>query len=274
MTEAAVDRTEPARDAAAGTAAAGQERWTRERVLWIGRWGEGLLSFRTSRPAGYRFVAGRYARLGLADAAGGGVWRPFSMVSAPDDPYLEFLVVLVPGGEFSQRLEKVREGDDILVERLNYGFLTVDQLAPGKDLWLLASGTGVGPFVSILRDARTWQDFEHLVLAHSVRRAADLAYRDALAGLGSPAGAAARLHYLPIVTREQIPGLLHARIPSAFADGGLERQAGMTLDVSRSRVMVCGNPDLTREMRVLLAARGFVANRRGAPGQMTFEKYW
>jgi ferredoxin--NADP+ reductase len=252
-------------------------KWREERVIRHWQWTPRLVSFRISRDPGYQFVPGRYARLGLADATGEVVWRPFSMVSATHDDFLEFLVVLVEGGEFSRRLATLKVGDPVLVEKSNFGFLTLDQLESGDILWMLASGSGLGPFMSILRDQLPWRSFKHLVLVHSVRQATDLAYREdilAMRNAHSAVGIGADLRYFPVVTREAMRGALSARIPQLVEDSRLETAAGLTLDVKKSRVMVCGNPELAKDMRRLLSARGFATSRRGAPGQMAFEKYW
>lgn len=252
-------------------------KWSAEQVCSIRYWTPNLLSFRVTRPAGFRFTPGHYARLGLTAGDGTLVWRPYSMVSAADDEQLEFLAILIPQGAFSTLLKNLQVGDSIQVEKASFGFLTVDQLAAGHDLWLLASGTGLGPFVSILRDPAVWQTFERLIVVHSVRRSPELAYRDELGALQATtrfAGSPARLTYIPVVTREPGATPLKARIPQLFADGRLSEAAGQVLDVSTSRVMVCGNPEMALEMRQLLAARGFAPSRRGVPGQMAFEKYW
>lgn len=252
-------------------------KWRTERVLRYWHWTPRLVSFRISRDPAYRFVPGRYARLGLPAAGGVTVWRPFSMVSAAHDDFLEFLVVLVDGGEFSDRLAKLAFGDPVLVEKADFGFLTLDQLAPGETLWMLASGSGVGPFLSILRDSKPWNSFRHLVLVHSVRTAADLAYRQdilAMRDAHAVTGVGADLRYFAVVTREAMRGALAARIPTLIEDGRLESATGLELTVEGARVMVCGNPDLAKDMRHLLAARGFATSRRGVPGQMAFEKYW
>lgn len=267
-------------------AAAPAANWTEERVLAIRHWTPTLLSFRTTRYRAFRFTPGHYARLGLAGqppasaaegsetAAGDGVvWRPYSMVSAATDEHLEFISVLVPGGAFSQRLAELRVGDPIRVDKAAFGFLTVDQLAPGRDLWMLASGTGLGPFVAILRDPAVWGRFERLILAHGVRRAGELAYRDEIEALAANAGGA-QLVYLPIVTREAGATPLSGRIPQLLAAGALEAAAGATLSIEHSRLMVCGNPEMARELRQQLGALGFSTTRRGVPGQMAFEKYW
>ena len=197
-------------------------RSTSETVLAVRYWAPGLLSFRTSRGAEFRFTPGHYARLGLRAAGDALVWRPFSLVSALHDAHLEFVATLVPGGEFSGLLSDIRAGDPMRVASASYGFMTIDGFAPGQDLWLLASGSGLGPFLSILRDAATWQAYENVVLVHSVRRAVELAYRDEIAAIPHEEGLAAspaRLRYVPVVTREAWPGALSARIPQLVEDG-------------------------------------------------------
>lgn len=253
-----------------------QAKWHEARVLRLWHWTPQLLSFRLTRHAGFRFVPGHYARLGLAAPGGEVIWRPFSMVSAVHDDFLEFLVVLVDG-EFSRQLADLKVGDRVLVDRASFGFLTLDQLAPGETLWMLASGSGLGPFLSMLRDPIVWDRYRHIVLVHSVRQIAELAYRDdilAMRDAHADSGVGADLRYVPVVTREVLAGALSARIPALIESGELQTAAELGLDVDTSRVMVCGNPELTQEMRGLLSTRGFATARRGVPGQMTFEKYW
>lgn len=257
-----------------------EDKSTTERVLSIHWWTPTLVSFRTTRYRSFRFTPGHYTRLGFDtpdETAAETIWRPFSLASANYDDFLEFIAVLVPEGAFSKRLERLQVGDTIRVDKASYGFLTVDQLAPGKDLWLLASGTGLGPFLSILRDPAVWENYERLIVAHSVRHSSELAWRDEMAGISQGelfAKAKAALTYLPVVTREPGVAALSERIPLLLADGRLEKAAATPLDVSTSRVLVCGNPEMTRELRQALAGRGFATNRRGVAGQMAFEKYW
>jgi ferredoxin--NADP+ reductase len=252
-------------------------RFAAETVIDLRHWTPGLLSFRTSRSSGFRFTPGHYARLGLEDSGGSIVWRPMSIVSAASDAHLEFVATLVAGGQFSGLLGHARAGATIRVDRGSYGFLTVGEFAPGTELWLVASGSGIGPFISILRDPATWVAFATVVVVHSVRHADELAYRDEIAATRFDASLAAtpqRLRYVPVVTREAHPAALPARIPRLIDDGRLEAAAGTSLDPQRSRVMVCGNPGLGRELRALLTARGYRVNRRGAPGHLAFENYW
>lgn len=252
-------------------------KWREERVIRYWHWTPRLLSFRTTRDPGFSFIPGRYARLGLAEPGGETVWRPFSMVSAASDEFLEFLVVLIEGGEFSRRVASLKVGDTVLMEKPSFGFLTLNELAPGKTLWMFASGSGIGPFMSILRDQAPWRTFEHLVLVHSVRYAAELAYRQDIVAMReahADLGIGADLRYLPVVTRERIPGMPSARIPQLLDEGVLEAAVGIPLESTDSRAMVCGNPELAQETRKRLKERGFAASRRGVPGQMAFEKYW
>lgn len=253
-------------------------KWTESQVLWIRHWTPTLLSFRVSRDAGFRFKPGHYARLGLRERESEElVWRPFSMASSSDADYLEFIAILVPDGRFSALLKKLKVGDSMLIDKAAFGFLTLDQLAPGRDLWLLATGTGIGPFVSVLRDNAVWQCFQNIILVHSVRLSAELVYRAEIADLAdkhSLSQAGARLHYLPIVTREPGATVLTEHIPQLLADGRLEAATGCPITVETSRFMACGNPSMTQDVRAWLSARGFQTTRRGIHGQMAFEKYW
>lgn len=257
------------------------EKYSVETITERWHWTPDLFSFRTTRPAGFRFTAGQFARLAVTEANGEVVGRAYSMISVPADEYLEFYAIVVPGGRLTERLIRLDAGDEILVDRTNYGFLTTDRFAgaAGIDLWMLASGTGLAPFVSILGEADAWTRFARLILVHSVRHAAELAYRDHLLALPAQppiaaAGGADKLRYVPVVTREPTPGALDARITTLIGDGRLEAAADCALDPERSRIMVCGNPEMVGDLRRCLEARGFRVDRRKAPGQMAFENYW
>ncbi|MGE5615366.1 MAG: ferredoxin--NADP reductase, partial [Bacillota bacterium] len=151
------------------------DRYTTETITDVRPWTDSLFSFRTTRDRGYRFVPGQFARLGVRDAATGAVvWRAYSIASANYDEHLEFFSVVVPGGAFTSRLAKLKEGDPILVERKSYGFLTTDRFQGGRDLWMLATGSGLAPVLSILHDFNTWVDYENLVLVQSVRSQSEL----------------------------------------------------------------------------------------------------
>lgn len=256
------------------------DKWTGESIVSVRRWSAKLFSFRTTRNPAFRFVPGQFARIGLLTEDGKLVWRAYSVASASYERELEFFSVIIDDGEFTRRLCRFRPGDSILVEKASYGSLTLDRFSGGKDLWLLASGTGLAPFLSMLREAAVWENYEHLILAHSVRQAADLAYRHEIAALPNDVllvGRRARLHYLPVVTREAWSGeppALDARLTTLIADGRLEAAAGRRLDREDSRLMVCGNPEMCRALRDVLKGRGFSVARRLTPGQLAFENYW
>lgn len=256
------------------------EKYTVEHIVSRRDWTKKLFSFHTTRHAGFRFTPGQFARLGIVHDEGI-IWRAYSMASAPYDKNLEFYSIVVPDGAFTERLALLREGDSILVEKASYGFLTTSRfvLEPGREhsLWLMATGTGLAPFISILHDPEVWREYAHLVLVHSVREPAELAYRDTIAQLVRHpliGELAKKLIYVPIVTRAQLPGALDKRITTLTANGELEQHVGLILDPEYARVMVCGNPEMVEDTRHIFGERGFTVSRRGKPGQIAFENYW
>lgn len=254
------------------------DKYTIETITGVRPWTESLFSFRTTRDRGYRFVPGQFARLGVrAQGNADIVWRAYSIASAAHDEHLEFFSVVVPGGAFTSRLSKLREGDEILVERKSYGLLTTDRFEAGRDLWMLATGTGLAPFLSILHDFATWESYENLVLVQSVRTQSELAYEDLIRGFDRSeyyAQFAHKLRYARIVTREPVPGTLRDRVTRLLANGVLEENLGLRLDHERSRIMLCGNPEMVEDSRRIFAERGFRLSRRGEPGHLATENYW
>jgi len=258
------------------------DKYTVETITQIHTWvPDKLFSLRTSRPPQYRFIAGQFARLGVAKSADDPAsiaWRAYSIVSAPYDEHLEFYSIVVPGGEFTSELSRLRVGDSLYLERMNYGFLTTDRFECGKDLWLLSSGTGLAPFVSILYDLKTWEDYERVILVHSVREPEELAYRQLIESMGQHEYlgefAAERLRYVPIVTRVPTPGALGKRITELVDSGELERFAETPFDHDRTRIMLCGNPDMVEDLRKTFTGRGFTVSKRGRPGHLAVENYW
>jgi len=256
---------------------ASEEKFTRQRLLEVQTLTPNLFTLRTSRDPGFRFTAGQFARLGVRKPSGCIVWRAYSMVSAPHDEFLDFFSIVVPDGEFTSELSRLAVGDELLVDKQAFGFLTLDRFLDGRDLWLLATGTGIAPFLSILQDFEAWQRFERIILVYSVREARELAYqqliaelpqRDYLEGLGS------KLLYLPVVTREQIRGALHGRITTLIENGELERAADLQLTPEHSRIMLCGNPQMIEDTRAVLKARDLNLAMTRRPGQVAVENYW
>lgn len=256
------------------------EKATAEHILEIRQWTEKLFSIRVSRSPAFRFTPGQWVRLGIASGSGlpgGVIWRPYSMVSADYDDYLEFFSILVPGGAFSSRLAASKTGDTLFVEKQPYGYLTAARFSGGRHLWLLASGTGVAPYLSILRDPDVWARYEERVLVYSVSHAREIAYREALAALAEDELLGAfrpPLRFVPVVTRELVPGTLHARLPTLISDGTLEREAGLALSPEDSRILICGNPKMLDDVRDALVARGLCSDRSSMPGHFATENYW
>jgi ferredoxin/flavodoxin---NADP+ reductase len=258
------------------------DKYTVETITHIHTWvPEKLFSIRTTRPPQYRFIAGQFARLGVEkvhDGTASIAWRAYSIVSAPYDEHLEFFSIVVPGGEFTSELSRLAVGDSLCLERMNYGFLTTDRFECGKDLWLLSSGTGLAPFLSILYDIKTWEDYERVVLVHSVREPGELAYRGLIEGLRQHEYlgeyAAEKLIYVPVVTRVPTPDVLGKRITELVGNGELEQFARTRFDHDRSRIMLCGNPDMVEDLRKQFTEKGFTVSKRGKPGHLAVENYW
>lgn len=254
------------------------DKATSQTIISMKKLAGDLFIFRTTRPQNYHFTPGQYSRLGLSDAQGSMIWRPFSVTSAPDDDFLEYYGVLVPGGLFSNLIGKLEAGATIWIERQLFGFMTADRFDEGEDLWLLATGTGIGPFISILRDAPVWKKFRNIVIAHGVKHSGDLSFRHILQEMqGKSRGeGAAMLYIIEAVTRtaQLAPGQLHGRLTALLDNGELERAAHLPLTAQNSRVMMCGNPAMIEDLRKLLHVRGLRPCRRALPGQFVTENYW
>jgi ferredoxin--NADP+ reductase len=247
-----------------------------ETVLSVTHWNDSYFSFTTTRDPGLRFVNGQFVMLGLM-VGGKLVRRAYSIASANWDEQLEFFSIKVPGGVFTTALAQIRVGDPIHVSRKPVGTLVLDDLRPGRRLWLLATGTGLAPFLAIARDPETWERYEEVFVVHGVRGVGDLAYRGLFEHelaqhewLG-PA-VRERLRYVPVVSRE--PFVREGRITGLLQDGSLERSVPTaTIDPAHDRFMLCGGPSMLADLRTLLDARGFVASpSQGVAGDYVFER--
>ncbi|WP_373299694.1 ferredoxin--NADP reductase [Psychrobacter glaciei] len=267
-------------------------------VLSKTTWTPNLFSFTVSRPASFKFTAGQFVRLGVnpsqlqyyqqqdeassdvSDAAlNEDIFRAYSIISSPFDEVLEFFSIVIPDGAFTSQLQHLQVGDELLLNTMPFGFLTLAryQKPLPKDLWLLATGTGLAPFLSMLQDLQTWQDYEHIVLAYSARSIEELAYVDKIESLQEDFGTLvdnpAKLIFIPIVTREPVEGALAERLPKLLLDGTLQERAGIALDTDSTHVMLCGNPDMVEDTKETLKSLGLVMNRRGE-GNIAVENYW
>jgi len=240
------------------------EKWLTGRLIENRHWTETLFSLRVEG-ARLGFEAGQFVRIAL-DINGQRVARAFSFVNPPDDPVLEFYGVIVPQGPLSPRLAKLSAGDVLDVAANPAGFLVLSEVPQAETLWLVATGTGLAPFLSILRTEAPWRRFRNVVLVHAVRHAAELTYREVISSTAA--------RYVTFVSREPAPGSLAGRIPAAIADGRLEQAAGLELRPETSHVMLCGNPQMLRDAAAALAARGMRKHRRRARGHITVESFW
>jgi ferredoxin--NADP+ reductase len=217
-----------------------------------------------------QFKPGQFTNLALGHD-GQRERRAYSMASAPGVP-AEFYVNEVSQGGLSPQLLKLREGDAIWIDTKPSGFFTLDELPPGDDLWLLCTGTGLAPFLSMLRSGEAQRLFSRIVLVHGVREQADLGHR---VELEQRAQGVSSLRFVPVLSREAaVTGGLAGRIPALIGSGDLERCAGNSLDPSRSRVLLCGNPQMIADTRAALETRGLKLHRRRVPGQILTENYW
>lgn len=247
-----------------------------EHVIDVRHWNDALFSFRTTRDPGFRFDSGQFVMMGL-ETDGRPLLRAYSIASANWEEHLEFFSIKVPNGPLTSRLQHLKPGDPVLVSRKPTGTLVLDDLKPGKHLYLLGTGTGLAPFLSIVRDPQTYQRFDKIVLAHGVREISDLAYAHQLERelpqheyLGELVRD--QLIYYPTVTRE--PFRHRGRITDAIADGLMSAAVGLPpLNPQSDRVMLCGSPAMLDDLGALLEGRGFkVSPRTREPGDYVIER--
>ncbi len=244
--------------------------WLEGRVIENRHWTPTLYSLRVAAPP-LSFAAGQFVRIAL-DIDGARVARPFSFVNAPGDPTLEFYGVIVPEGPLSPRLAELVPGEALYIAPNPSGFLVMAEVPDARTLWMIATGTGLAPFLSILRTETPWRRFERVVLVHAVRYATELVYRDALAAFAQLHGE--RLRVVSFVSREAATDALAGRVPAAIADGRLEAAAGAALSAAEAHVMLCGNPAMVKDATAALIARGMRKHRRRTPGHISVENYW
>ena len=250
------------------------EKFSVETVLSVQRWTNTLFSFTMTRPVHFKFTAGQFARIGLkvGDEL---VVRAYSIVSSPFDETLEFFSIVVPDGAFTSNLQHLQVGDALYLEKIPYGFLTLAryQLPLPQDLWLLATGTGLAPFVSMLQDFETWSKYQQIHLVYSVRTEAELAYVERIQEIAQSFGEGhTGFKFVPIITRDP-HAALHDRLPILIENGALEQAVGCQLNPASSHVMLCGNPQMVEDTKEALKARGLTMNRRGE-GNIAVENYW
>lgn len=272
----------------------------RVKVIEVTRWAPTLLSFKVTRPEGFKFTAGQFVRLGIHGKdlqyfaqnhetklitsetqdkpidLDGYVFRAYSVASSPYDEFIEFFSVVIPEGEFTSKVNHIQVGDSLLLNTTPFGYLTLAryQLPLPNDLWLLATGTGLAPFLSILKTIEVWQQYQRIILVYSARTSQELAYQAEIGSIKSIYGDnGAAFVFLPIVTREADYMGEKARIPNLILSGKLTELVGQKLDKERSHVMLCGNPQMVEDTKEALKSIGLTMNRRGE-GNIAVENYW
>jgi ferredoxin--NADP+ reductase len=250
-----------------------------ETVLDVRHWTDDYFSFTTTRDDGFRFDNGQFVMIGLpgADAAAKPLMRAYSIASANWEEQLEFFSIKVPNGPLTSRLQHIQPGDTVLIGKKPTGTLLISDLHPGRNLYLLGTGTGLAPWLSVIKDPETYERFERVVLTHGVRHPRDLAYRDYFEKelphhefLGEQIRE--KLLYYPAVTREDFVN--QGRLTELLESGRMSESLGLPpLDPQHDRAMICGSPQMLSDLRSILDARGFVpAPRIGTAGQYVFER--
>lgn len=247
----------------------------KEQVLSVRHWTDTLFSFTTTRDPGFRFQSGQFAMMGL-EVEGRPLLRAYSMASAHYEDNLEFFSIKVPDGPLTSRLQRIREGDIVLVGRKATGTLILDNLLPGSRLLLLSTGTGLAPFVSLIKDPDVYERYESIVLVHGCRQVSELAYgEEVVARLKADEILAemldAKLHYYPTVTRE--PFRTRGRIPDLISSGKMFDDIGQPpLSIETDRVMLCGGPAMLEDLRIMFEAADFSEGNHSEPGHFVVEK--
>lgn len=247
----------------------------REEVTSVHHWNDTLFSFKTSRSAGFRFKNGHFTMIGL-EHEGRPLMRAYSIASANYEDELEFFSIKVPDGPLTSKLQQVQVGDQILVSRKPTGTLIMDHLLPGRNLYLISTGTGLAPFLSIIKDPEIYEQYERVILTHGVRYVSELAYReqitDELPG-NEYFGELVRdkLLYYPTVTRE--PFANQGRLTDLMQSGQLTRDLGLPdFSLEDDRFMICGSPSMLKDTCAILDQMGFTEARHGDLGHYVIER--
>jgi ferredoxin--NADP+ reductase len=246
-----------------------------ETVLDVHHWTDNMFSFTATRSPSFRFSNGQFVMIGL-EVAGKPLMRAYSLASTNYDDKLEFLSIKVADGPLTSKLQHIKPGDRILVGAKPTGTLVLDNLLPGRVLYLLSTGTGLAPFLAIIRDPETCERFEKVVLVHGCRQVAELAYADRIREewpkdefVGE--SIAEKLVYYPTVTREPFEN--RGRVTDLIESGKLFADTGMpALDAALDRVMLCGSPQMIGDLKTMLEARGFAEGSSNKPGQFVVER--
>jgi ferredoxin--NADP+ reductase len=245
-------------------------KWTPSTVLRKKVWAEGLFTLTVSSPEVLPFHPGQFLHLAVVEDEER-TNRPYS-VASPHGDELDFFVVLVEEGKLTPKLWALDVGDALEVSEKATGSFTLEKTPDAKHLWLIATGTGLAPYIAMLRTSEPWSRYEKIVVVHGVRHHTDLAYQDELAAYRGTYGK--QFEYVPVLSRDESPDALFGRIPQCMESGTLEETADCELSKTDSAVMLCGNPAMLDEMESKLGNREMVKHRKKKPGQIVIERYW
>lgn len=247
-----------------------------EEVLEVHHWTDTLFSFKTTRNPGFRFRNGHFTMMGLEQEGGRPLLRAYSITSANYEDHLEFFSIKVPNGPLTSQLQHVKPGDKVLVNSKSTGTLVTDALLPGKHLYLISTGTGLAPFMSIIKDPEVYEQYDKIILTHGVRYVDELAYKDLIKHelpQNEFFGEFIRdkLIYYPTVTREEFTNV--GRITEKLATGQLARDLGLPpVNNTDDRFMICGSPSMLKDTCDMLNAMGFEESRHGNPAHYVIER--
>ncbi len=244
--------------------------WVDAKVIENIHWTDALYSLKVEGDIG-AYEAGQFGRLGLM-IDDNIIGRPYSFVSAPHEDFYEFYSINVPEGLLSPKLAELKAGDHVYLGKKANGFLVLNEIPESEDLWMISTGTGIGPFLSIVKTQEPWKRFKKVVLIHAVRHAKELTYRELIDQI--KAQHPDQFEYVPFVSREETDFALPGRIPKALDNGTLEERINLKIENGKSQIMLCGNPDMVKDVRETLEKRGLTKNLRRTPGNISTENYW
>lgn len=246
------------------------DKWVQGEVVSVKHWTESLYSIRISAPE-VKFTAGQYTKISL-NINNEEIARPYSFVNSPSEKFLEFYSVSVPNGPLSSELQRLENGDPINIGINGNGFLVLNEIPIVDNIWMLATGTAIGPYLSILKTKDSWNKFKNVILVHAVRYAKELTYQKTIKNLKEIYGD--RLTYISYVSREKSESSLGGRIPKSITNGLLEKEAGIKMLPENTHIMLCGNPEMVKDTTIELKKIGLKKHRRNSPGHITTENYW
>ncbi|MFH4415661.1 MAG: ferredoxin--NADP reductase [Neisseriaceae bacterium] len=253
----------------------GEQLFREQKVLWVKTYTSNLRAFAITKPSGYHFLPGQFSRLAFPEGEGF-LSRAYSVTSSQEEDFLSYYAVLIPNGRMSIRLGSLKEQDKILIDPKPFGVLLPERFKDGEDLVLLCTGSGLAPFLSMLKTRSLWDRFRRVTLVHSVRYLEELTSQhlpEELKEYLTPkeVNLKERLFYFPVVTRDVPQGMFHERIPRLLETQQIEEKLGLVWTTKHTRFLICGNPNMVKESFKVLMDRGFSMHRQQLPGHIIME---